>query len=368
MTGVAAGSATISYTVSNSCGASVVKVEVTVSAAPSAGAITGSSSVNVGSTDLLKDAVSGGVWSSKHTSVATISSSGTVKGVSAGTDTITYTVTNGCGSAAASFVVTVRSIETIKEIAEVCAGATVNINNTFGEGTWISSDRTVATVSNTGLITGISAGTAVIEYSGASTNGTDGEAIVVLVHPAPAIGNVGSNSPVNLGAQVYLYGAASGGSGTLNYGWSGPGGYRSSGKDATVSNVTEGIYNLMVMDANGCTVNRSTTVKLATDDNIRSTTPVDGTTKLGIATENWLNVKAVPNPAQEAVTVNFDAGVSGETKIRVMDVSGTIVFSKDLGNVQSGSVAIPLENMASGIYMIELTSDDRKAIERIIKE
>jgi gliding motility-associated-like protein len=54
--------------------------------------ITGASEVNAGSTIQLSHPVAGGTWSSSSTGVATVSSTGLVTGVTAGTTTITYTV------------------------------------------------------------------------------------------------------------------------------------------------------------------------------------------------------------------------------------------------------------------------------------
>lgn len=53
--------------------------------------ITGATSIPVGSTTTLSNAVTGGTWTSANPAVATINSSGVVTGVSAGTSLITYT-------------------------------------------------------------------------------------------------------------------------------------------------------------------------------------------------------------------------------------------------------------------------------------
>lgn len=108
VTGVSAGSATISYAVSNSCGNTAnATLPVTVSTAPVAGTITGTTTVTAGSTISLSDATTGGTWSSSTPGVATISASGVVTGVSAGTTTISYTVTGACSTVAATKVITV---------------------------------------------------------------------------------------------------------------------------------------------------------------------------------------------------------------------------------------------------------------------
>ena len=97
VTGIAAGTANISYSVSGSCGVSSVGKTITVSSTTSPGTITGSSIIYIGSTTTLSGVTSGGYWTSSNAAVAAIgSSTGVVSGVAAGTATISYSVT-GCG-------------------------------------------------------------------------------------------------------------------------------------------------------------------------------------------------------------------------------------------------------------------------------
>jgi hypothetical protein len=104
--GISAGSAVISYTTSTYCGTSTATYTVNVTSSAYAGTISGSTSVVAGSNITLSETVTGGTWSSSTTSVATVSASGLVHGVAAGTTTITYTVTS-CGTAYTNYVVTV---------------------------------------------------------------------------------------------------------------------------------------------------------------------------------------------------------------------------------------------------------------------
>jgi hypothetical protein len=109
VSGVSAGTATISYTATGSLGTGTTTRIVTVNPLPNAGAITGTATVTAGSTTTLSNATTGGVWSSSATGIATVGSTGVVSGVTAGTATISYTVSNGCGSAVATRVVTVNA-------------------------------------------------------------------------------------------------------------------------------------------------------------------------------------------------------------------------------------------------------------------
>ncbi len=72
-------------------------------------AISGSSTVSIGSTISLSTTTTGGGWSSSNTSIATVNSSGLVTGVNLGVDTITYAITSICDSATSMKIITVTS-------------------------------------------------------------------------------------------------------------------------------------------------------------------------------------------------------------------------------------------------------------------
>jgi len=70
---------------------------------PTPGAITGIDSLCPGYTYLFSDTSAGGTWSSTDTTIAGISSTGTVTGKTDGSILILYSVTNVCGTVSASF-------------------------------------------------------------------------------------------------------------------------------------------------------------------------------------------------------------------------------------------------------------------------
>ena len=107
VTAVAAGAATIDYTYSGTCGISEATTDIVVTAGTASGLIMGSGIVYLGTPITLSNTVSGGVWSSDNTAIATIDTSGTVTGVSTGTATISYTVTGCTGPASTTFPITV---------------------------------------------------------------------------------------------------------------------------------------------------------------------------------------------------------------------------------------------------------------------
>ncbi|MEI7420845.1 MAG: glycine-rich protein, partial [Prolixibacteraceae bacterium] len=138
VSGVSAGTATVtySYTNSNSC-TNTVSASVTVNALPTVAAITGTTIFCQGATTILANSTTGGVWISGSTGIATVdASSGVVTGVSAGTSLITYTVTNGNAcSKAVTTTVTVSGLPSdpssiTSSPASVCVGTSSNLNAT----------------------------------------------------------------------------------------------------------------------------------------------------------------------------------------------------------------------------------------------
>ncbi len=131
---------------------------VVVNSAPS---ISGPNSLCGGETISLSASVSGGTWSSSNTAVATVDpSTGVVSGVAGGTVSISYTY--GCTS---TYTVTVTGPVAISGAGTVVPGYTTNLSNTTSGGVWTSSNTSVATVSSTGVVTGVAIGNATITYS-----------------------------------------------------------------------------------------------------------------------------------------------------------------------------------------------------------
>jgi trimeric autotransporter adhesin len=178
--GLAAGTVLISYTVTNDCGSATATKTITVNSVTAG--LTGPSNIDVGSDILLS--VTGGTWSSSNTTIATVDATGTVSGVSNGTATISYTMSNSCFAFSVTKVVTVNTVPVtpITGSLLVCVGNTAALSNATAGGTWSSDNTSVATVNATGVVTGVSAGTATISYSLLTGVAT----VVVSVNPLPA--------------------------------------------------------------------------------------------------------------------------------------------------------------------------------------
>jgi gliding motility-associated-like protein len=238
---------TVTATNVNGCTATSAPVTVTVNALPVVAAIAGANDVCVGSTSILTNATANGVWTSSNATVATVSANGTVTGVAAGSATINYTVTNTSGCVTtSSMLVNVNPIPVNIPIGgpnTVCVGSTITNFATPG-GVWSSSNVSVATVAQNGIITGVGAGTATISYTITNAAGCSNTVTkVVTVNALPSVA-VAANGPLTFcqGGSVTL--TASGGT---SYAWA----------NSTITTpartiTTSGSYTVTVTNANGC--------------------------------------------------------------------------------------------------------------------
>lgn len=138
-------------------GAGRIRISYTLTA----GIVNGPQSICEGGTTTFTSNMDGGAWSSSDESIATVDpDTGVITGVSAGAANIRYTIT-GCTVATSSRTVFVSkpvSPGTISGDQDICIGEDSQLFSTTSFGTWSSDDPAIATVSSTGLVTGVSAG------------------------------------------------------------------------------------------------------------------------------------------------------------------------------------------------------------------
>lgn len=219
VSGVAPGSVTITARSEGQAGTAVVTVQAqpapvaTITLSPAAPAI------NVGATQqltaTLRDA-QGNIltgravtWETSAAGVATVSSSGLVAGVAVGTATITARSEGQAGST----VVTVQlppvaSIAVTPASPSIAVGATVQLSATLRDAsgavlmgrvvTWETSAAATASVSTSGLVGGVAAGTATIT---ARSEGKAGSTLVTVTSAPPPSGTVADPSALPVAAR-----------------------------------------------------------------------------------------------------------------------------------------------------------------------
>jgi uncharacterized protein YjdB len=185
----------------------------TVTVTSSAVSVTGASlnksrtTLSVGSTEELVASVlpsnatnTNVTWATSDSSKVSVTSSGTITGVAAGTATITVTSSDGSKTATCDVTVyattySVSSISLNKSSTTVLKGNTETLYVTFNpvfatnqDITWISSDSTKVIVSEGGLITGVDDGTATVTATSGDGNKTATCSVTVTSTASPVTG------------------------------------------------------------------------------------------------------------------------------------------------------------------------------------
>lgn len=171
--------------------------------------------------------LSGGTWSSSAPSVATVYSYGgggfaMVKGLSAGSATISYSLTTACGTSTVVKTVNVYNTmptPTISGPSALCTGSSAAFTSSaWGYPSWTTSSAAVASVDRyTGFVTGVSAGTAIISCTESGRCGTaTGTASITVSTGSSTASIVGPFAVLPGTTATYTVSGASGGT------WSAP--------------------------------------------------------------------------------------------------------------------------------------------------
>jgi uncharacterized protein YjdB len=227
VTAVTAGSANISAVVDGIT--TTATVTVTPPAPPpvaSVSATLASASLTVGQTTqataVLKDAAGNVLtgrtitWSSANTDVATISSTGVVTAVSAGSASILATSEGQSGGAPLTVVAPppapVATVTLSASSSSLLVGATLQVTATLKDAAgnvltgrtigWTSSNTSVASVSPTGLVTGVTAGNVTLTATSETKTGTLTLTVAAVPVNSVAVGLASSSLQVGQSTQA----------------------------------------------------------------------------------------------------------------------------------------------------------------------
>ncbi|MGZ4787554.1 MAG: Ig-like domain-containing protein [Terriglobales bacterium] len=186
------------------------QVVTTVTVAPA------SASLGIGGTSTLQATVkdqNGTVmtgqtltWTTSNSAAATVSSSGVVTGVAAGSATITATSSGITGTSSVTVTAgpppapVVTTVAVAPTSASVVAGATTTLQATVKDQngnvmtgqtvTWTTSNAAAATVSASGVVTGVAVGSATITATSSGKTGTSSITVTASPPPAPVVTTV----------------------------------------------------------------------------------------------------------------------------------------------------------------------------------
>lgn len=98
-----------------------------------------------------------------------------------------------------------------------------------------------------------------------------------------------------------------------------------------------------------------------------TTTVIDTTTVSISETDKDFQVEVYPNPANTVLNIAYFSNQIGATKITIAGISGETIYETTVANV-SGAVkqAIPIENLAPGLYFIKIENSEYATKRKII--
>ena len=343
ITGVVAGTYTVTVSDNNSCTSTSSATITEPSALIAASVVDSNISCNGFSDGGATASAAGGTmpytyaWSNSATTAS-------ITGVVAGTYTVTVSDNNGCTS---------TSSATITEPSALIAASVVDSNTTcngFSDGGASASAAggtmpytyAWSNAATTAGITGVTAGTYTVTVTDA--NGCTSTSSATITEPSALVAAsiVDSNITCNGFSDGGASASASGGTGAYTYAWS------NAATTASITGVIAGTYSVTVSDNNGCTSTSSSTVTqptalvatvvldsnescLNTNDGGLTASGTGGTTPFSYL---WSNA---------ATTASIDGLTAGTYSVTITDANGcsaTSSASITHGLATSGSITV----------------------------
>ena len=354
VTGITRGSVVISYTID---GQTMAKT-LYVNSLPNAANISGSFWICPGATSTYTDATPGGVWGITNGSIATISTTGVVTTLaSSGNDTVIYSITNTCGTTARRKAIRVIGTTIPSAICgsggSICVGSSLTLAEYTAGGTWSSTNAGVASVSSSGVVTGISAGTDTIKYTVTNSCGVTGSSYrVVRIISVPDAGTITGSTTLVVHHFDTLTASVSGGRWGSMYTT-----YGTINGVGVLCGIAAGIDTVTYSVTNACgtgIAKKAVTIAAHREDNTGNTLPE----------EEAGGIKVYPNPSNGLVTIQLDGSVTA-VSIIVTDINGKVLISN---TTEGSSTQLSLGDYPAGIYLLSVNAGGKIYKEKLVVE
>jgi len=247
----------------------------------------------------------------------------------------TIAVTNSAGTASSSGSFTVFAPATITGTLNLCEGASTQLIGsapTAGS-TWSSATPSVATVSATGLVIGVSAGTSVITYT--DGNGCDvDEAVTVDPNVTPTFAQLGPYCVGDVAGTLPTT-STNGATGT----W-----------DAAISTSANGTITYTFTASSGC-------FTTATMDVVVNTTPTLTVQDTATCPPNSIDLTNTAYWSADLGTVSYfeSDGTTPVVDATALGVGSYVIEADNLGCVSSANLTVSVSCACSAVASISLT-------------
>lgn len=86
----------------------------------------------------------------------------------------------------------------------------------------------------------------------------------------------------------------------------------------------------------------------------------------GVNSNKVENFEVYPNPSNGTFYVK--ANVKGASSVKVMDITGRVIFTKEYPTLSFLYTSIDLSNQAQGVYMVEVREGNNVSVQKIVKQ
>lgn len=338
-----------------------------------------------------------------------------------GSDTFRVKVNDGSTSDSITIFVTIDSIPVIASITganTVCSGATISLANITPGGYWSSSSPTNATVDTAGVVSGISAGSAIISYSIPSSCAMNFVTDTITIMGLPDPGTVVGADSICVGATSSFSNSVAGGTWSIYHSFATISGGIVTGLLAGIDTVSYTVYNAC---GSNSAIKRVTIITLPEIDTIYGASEVmteysislshstaggvwysndtliatvdsmgivlgilPGTCSIGYVVTNscgsdtatvnivvsaWpekpmTEIENYPNPSKGLVTLKINAPYTEPANIKITNVTGGVV--KNIETMTNKTTKVFLES--GGIFFLNVFSTHVSEIVKVMIE
>ncbi len=295
-------------------------------------------------------------WSSDAPGVATVSATGLVSGVAVGSATISATSEGQSGSAAISVaVVPVASVVVSPAMATLRVGTTAQLSATTKDATgnvlsgrsitWSSDAPGVATVSVSGLVSAVSAGSATITAASEGQSGTS--SIAVSVVPVTSVSVSPASASLRVGGSIQLAATTSDSANNLL-----------SGRVVTWSSNAPGIASVSANGLVSAIAAGAATITATSEGK-------SGTATVSVTVVPVASVTVAPASAAVRVGASVQLSVTTKDSAGNVLIGRTVTWSSNAPGVATVSANGLVTALAAGAATITATSEGKNGLAAI---
>ena len=285
----------------------------------------------------------GGTWTSSNYSIVD-AGGGFLEGFAPGTATITYSLGGSC---VATVVATVLPSPIILAPPAICVGTSMMLTDSLPGGYWTTFTTYAASLTTTGLITGLTPGYAFINYTVDSFCSASAEIQVI-----PGVTPISGTAKFCMDNQSVMIDSIPGGMWTsTNTGVAviGSAGMLYGAAEAVISGVAMGTDTIKYSIAPGCEAVFPITIYAC--NNAVNNVP-------GANTE----IKLYPNPAYE--TLNIETAPGMYSSFSIYNATGQLLVSHTIGSVLT---SLDVRSLPNGVYLIYFQGIKGNTVTKFVK-